>query len=82
MKQRFHIPAGFAFLAALFWLLGAPASASAEQSNCANNCARALGLCLDSATTPAQVNLCADSYDCCMKGCGSPVPGHPCGDGA
>jgi hypothetical protein len=81
MRNALRIPLAVAFIAALLWLVGIPTPASAEQSNCINGCAVALGLCNDSATTVAQVNACADAYDCCMQGCGQPVPNCPCGDG-
>jgi hypothetical protein len=58
-----------------------PRTAAAEdQEGCTANCARAMGLCMDAATTTGQIDLCADAYDCCVIGCGQ-TGGLPCGDG-
>lgn len=53
---------------------------AADQEGCTANCARAMGLCMDAATTTGQIGLCADAYDCCVIGCGQ-TGGLPCGDG-
>lgn len=53
---------------------------AADQQPCTANCARAMGLCMDAATTTGEIDLCADAYDCCVLGCGQ-TGGLPCGDG-
>lgn len=79
---KITLPYAVTFLSALAVIvvigLSTPRVAAAAQT-CGENCARAMGLCMDAATTTGQIDLCADAYDCCIVGCGG--TGLPCGDG-